>query len=35
MKTFDQCLFELMTKAIFSVQELQVNADAKGDLMLR
>ncbi|MBI3480765.1 MAG: PilT/PilU family type 4a pilus ATPase, partial [Nitrosomonadales bacterium] len=35
MKTFDQCLFELYEKGDISVQELQVNADAKGDLMLR
>jgi twitching motility protein PilU len=35
MKTFDQCLFELYDKGDISVQELQVNADAKGDLMLR
>ncbi len=35
MKTFDQCLFELYNKGDISVQELQVNADAKGDLMLR
>lgn len=35
MKTFDQCLFELYEKGDISVQELQVNADSKGDLMLR
>ncbi|MDH4286061.1 MAG: PilT/PilU family type 4a pilus ATPase [Gallionella sp.] len=35
MKTFDQCLFELYDAGDISVQELQVNADAKGDLMLR
>lgn len=35
MKTFDQCLYELYDKGDISVQELQVNADAKGDLMLR
>lgn len=35
MKTFDQCLFELYDKGDISVQELQVNADSKGDLMLR
>jgi twitching motility protein PilU len=35
MKTFDQCLFELYEKGDISVQELQVNSDAKGDLMLR
>jgi len=35
MKTFDQCLFDLYEAGDISVQELQVNADAKGDLMLR
>jgi len=35
MKTFDQCLFDLYNAGDISVQELQVNADAKGDLMLR
>lgn len=35
MKTFDQCLYELYDAGDISVQELQVNADAKGDLMLR
>ena len=35
MKTFDQCLYELYDKGDISLQELQVNADAKGDLMLR
>jgi len=35
MKTFDQCLFELYEAGDISVQELQVNADSKGDLMLR
>jgi twitching motility protein PilU len=35
MKTFDQCLFELYEQGDISVHELQVNADAKGDLMLR
>jgi twitching motility protein PilU len=35
MKTFDQCLYELYDIGDISVQELQVNADAKGDLMLR
>lgn len=35
MKTFDQCLFELYENGDISVQELQVNADSKGDLMLR
>jgi len=35
MKTFDQCLFELYEAGDISVQELQVNSDAKGDLMLR
>jgi len=35
MKTFDQCLFELYEQGDISVHELQVNADSKGDLMLR
>src|SRR3989338_1709061 len=35
MKTFDQCLYELYDNGDISLQELQVNADAKGDLMLR
>lgn len=35
MKTFDQCLFELYDAGEISLQELQVNADAKSDLMLR
>jgi twitching motility protein PilU len=35
MKTFDQCLFELYDAGDISLQELQLNADAKGDLMLR
>lgn len=35
MKTFDQCLFELYDKGDIALQELQVNADSKGDLMLR
>jgi twitching motility protein PilU len=35
MKTFDQCLFELYDSGEIALQELQVNADAKGDLMLR
>ena len=35
MKTFDQCLFELYDCGDISLQELQVNADARGDLMLR
>ncbi len=35
MKTFDQCLFELYEAGDISVHELQVNSDAKGDLMLR
>jgi hypothetical protein len=35
MMTFDQCLFDLYEKGDISVQELQVNSDAKGDLMLR
>jgi len=35
MKTFDQCLFELYDAGEIALQELQINADAKGDLMLR
>ncbi|MBK7423925.1 MAG: PilT/PilU family type 4a pilus ATPase [Propionivibrio sp.] len=35
MKTFDQCLFELYDAGEISLQELQINSDAKGDLMLR
>ncbi|MBL8491954.1 MAG: PilT/PilU family type 4a pilus ATPase [Rhodocyclaceae bacterium] len=35
MKTFDQCLFELYEAGDISIQELQINADAKSDLMLR
>ncbi|MFP5441204.1 MAG: PilT/PilU family type 4a pilus ATPase [Gammaproteobacteria bacterium] len=35
MKTFDQCLFELYDAGDISLQELQLQADAKGDLMLR
>jgi len=35
MKTFDQCLFELYEAGEIAVHELQVNADSKGDLMLR
>jgi twitching motility protein PilU len=35
MKTFDQCLYELYDTGDISLQELQVNADAKGDLTLR
>ena len=35
MKTFDQCLYDLYSAGDISLQELQVNADAKGDLMLR
>jgi len=35
MKTFDQCLFELYDSGEIALQELQLNADAKGDLMLR
>lgn len=35
MKTFDQCLFELYDSGEIALQELQINADAKGDLMLR
>src|SRR5947209_4158043 len=31
MKTFDQCLFELYDGGEISLQELQINADAKGD----
>ncbi len=35
MKTFDQCLYELYDAGEISLQELQLNSDAKGDLMLR
>jgi len=35
MKTFDQCLFELYEKGDIALKELQVNSDARGDLMLR
>lgn len=35
MKTFDQCLFELYNEGSIALNELQINADAKGDLMLR
>lgn len=35
MRTFDQCLYDLYRDGEISLQELQVNADAKGDLMLR
>jgi twitching motility protein PilU len=35
MQTFDQCLFELYDAGEISLQELQVNADAKSELMLR
>jgi len=35
MKTFDQCLFELYDAGEISLQELQINSDAKSDLMLR
>jgi twitching motility protein PilU len=35
MKTFDQCLFELYNDGSIALSELQINADAKGDLMLR
>jgi twitching motility protein PilU len=35
MKTFDQCLYELYESGDISLQELQLNADAKSDLMLR
>ncbi|MEI7430929.1 MAG: PilT/PilU family type 4a pilus ATPase [Betaproteobacteria bacterium] len=35
MKTFDQCLYELYDDGEISLQELQLNSDAKGDLMLR
>jgi twitching motility protein PilU len=35
MQTFDQCLFELYDAGEISLQELQVNSDAKSELMLR
>jgi twitching motility protein PilU len=35
MKTFDQCLYELYDAGDISLQELQVNSDAKSELMLR
>jgi twitching motility protein PilU len=35
MKTFDQCLYELYDAGEISLQELQVNSDAKSELMLR
>ena len=35
MKTFDQCLYELYDAGDISLQEVQVNADAKSELMLR
>ena len=35
MKTFDQCLYELYDQGDISLQELQVNSDAKSELMLR
>ena len=35
MMTFDHCLFDLYEAGEISAQELQVNADAKSDLMLR
>ncbi len=35
MKTFDQCLYELYNDGDISLQEVQVNADAKSELMLR
>jgi twitching motility protein PilU len=35
MKTFDQCLYELYESGDIALQELQLNADAKSDLMLR
>jgi twitching motility protein PilU len=35
MKTFDQCLFELYDAGDISLQEVQVNSDAKSELMLR
>ena len=35
MKTFDQCLFEMYNAGEISLQELQINSDAKSDLMLR
>jgi hypothetical protein len=35
MKTFDQCLYELYDAGDISLQEVQVNSDAKSELMLR
>ncbi|MEZ0308927.1 MAG: hypothetical protein ACAH21_13450, partial [Ramlibacter sp.] len=35
MKTFDQCLYELYDQGDISLQEVQVNSDAKSELMLR
>ena len=35
MKTFDQCLFDLYEAGEIALQELQLNADARSDLMLR
>jgi hypothetical protein len=35
MKTFDQCLFEFYEAGEIGLQELQLNADARSDLMLR
>jgi twitching motility protein PilU len=35
MKTFDQCLYELYDAGTIALQELQVNSDAKNELMLR
>jgi twitching motility protein PilU len=35
MKTFDQCLYELYDAGDISLQEAQVNSDAKSELMLR
>ncbi|MBC5768205.1 PilT/PilU family type 4a pilus ATPase [Ramlibacter sp. GTP1] len=35
MQTFDQCLYDLYDAGEISLQELQVNSDAKSELMLR
>jgi twitching motility protein PilU len=35
MKTFDQCLYELYEAGDISLHELQLNSDAKNELMLR
>jgi len=35
MKTFDQCLYELYDAGDISLQEVQINSDAKSELMLR